>query len=127
MEWPSDYAEQFWSAYPRKVAKKPSLKTLDKIKKEGNTDFYVIMLGLKNYIHAKRETEPQFILHAKTWLNEERWNDEPDQPTTLKPREKQQNDWSDARAKLRQYTDGTSESGETIRPPLRLFPGPERE
>ncbi len=45
----------------------------------------------------------------------------------LKPREKQQNDWSDARAKLKQFTDGNGGGSGPVSPPIGLFPATQRK
>ncbi len=81
-DWPADYAEQFWRLYPRRVARKPALRALDAIRRAG-VSFEVIMAGLRQYAGEQAGTNPKFIAHAATWLNEERWNDE---PNTYKPK-----------------------------------------
>lgn len=71
-DWPVDYRERFWSAYPRKTAKKPSLEALDRIRKRGKVKFLDLMAGVARIPIG----DPQFIPHAKTWLSQERWQDE---------------------------------------------------
>ena len=66
--------EEFWKAYPRKVAKPTArAKFLTKCKDEET--FNKIMLGLG--IAKKGWTDPQYIPHPTTWLNQERWTDDP--------------------------------------------------
>ncbi len=36
--------------------------------------------GAERYAAATAGKDPEFIAHPKTWLNAERWTDEPDQP-----------------------------------------------
>lgn len=70
--WPADYAEQFWRAYPRRVARKPALRALDAIRRSGAVQFEVIMAGLRQYAAEQSGTDPRFVLHATSWLNQER-------------------------------------------------------
>ena len=67
--------KEFWSLYPRKVAKANAEKAFKKkcVNEKAYTD---IMRGLKNYITACKGKDPQYIAHPATWLNGERWNDE---------------------------------------------------
>lgn len=79
--WEAQF-DEFWAAYPRKVGK-PAAKTKFKAavtRKKVNPDD--IMLGLSNwtrYWHADG-TEERLIPHPSTWLNQERWNDNPPAP-----------------------------------------------
>jgi len=76
--WPSDYREQFWALYPRKVEKKTAMEKLDQVRKSENVEFDKVINGLKRYIlWLKHPTEwrPE-AKHAATWLNRECWNDE---------------------------------------------------
>lgn len=72
-DWPKDYREEFWDAYPRKEGKKPALAVLDRIRKSGEVEFDRLMAGVAKIPTA----EPKFIPHAKTWLGQARWDDEP--------------------------------------------------
>lgn len=82
-DWPDDFREKFWNAYPRKTAKKPSLDALDRVRRRGKTKFSDVMLGVSRISCA----DPQFIPHAKTWITQERWQDEASQapPRAEKP------------------------------------------
>lgn len=67
---------EFWSEYPKKIAKQ---KCLDKFKKICTTDetFSAIMTGLRKYNELQYQfTDTQFIPNPLTWLNQERWLDE---------------------------------------------------
>ena len=71
------FNDQFWAAYPRHVGKGAArAKFIAQAKKNG---VEVIMAGLARAIGEwKRQgTEAQFIPHPATWLNQERWEDEP--------------------------------------------------
>jgi hypothetical protein len=69
--------DAFWSLYPRKVAKASALKAWKKAAtSEAVKD--AIMAGLERQLPALRPKDRQFVPHAATWLNQERWNDEPE-------------------------------------------------
>ena len=62
--------EEFWTQYPRKVGKGAARTAYDKaIKKIGHEE---LMLGLSKY-----HPDPEYICNPSTWLNQERWHDEP--------------------------------------------------
>ena len=74
--------DRFWEAYPRKVSKKAALVVWRRINPSGILDA-AILAGLA---HAKtspvwrrslQEPGTPHIPHASTWLNQERWKDEP--------------------------------------------------
>ena len=67
----------FWEQYPRKVNKAKSFKAyLKAIQKFTHQE---ILHGLMKY---NFNPDRQMIPHASTWLNGERWNDEPTDYTT---------------------------------------------
>lgn len=66
--------EEFWKAYPRKVAK-PTARQKFITKCRNEETFRAIMAGLE--LHKKTWNDPQYIPHPSTWLNQERWNDAP--------------------------------------------------
>ena len=71
-----DNFEEFWSRYPRKVAKPNAKKAYAKaIRKHRHDD---IMFGLSQHLSAMAAKDNQFIPHPSTWLNGERFNDEPE-------------------------------------------------
>lgn len=73
-----DLFEKFWNEYPRKVAKKKALASYEKIENLEVTH-EKIMAALNAYKQSEQwqEKHGQFIPHPATWLNQERWNDEP--------------------------------------------------
>lgn len=75
-----DAFEDFWQRYPRKVGKGQARKAYAKALKLDTHDS--IMFGLSQQIPAMEATDKQFIPHASTWLNGERWNDEPEEPAS---------------------------------------------
>lgn len=68
---------QFWEAYPRKVAKKEAKKAWDKIK-PNETLFETIMQGIEDQKRGAdwKKNNGQFIPHPATWLNQGRYEDE---------------------------------------------------
>ena len=69
--------DEFWSAYPRKVAKPEALKAWIKIKPDAET-LAAIMAGLAAAKQSRDWTKDdgQFIPHPATWLNQRRWEDQ---------------------------------------------------
>jgi hypothetical protein len=71
---PGDSPEfmSFWLAYPRRVGKGAARTAFSKALKKAPAER--IMLGL---LQASWPSDPQYIPHPATWLNQERWDDEP--------------------------------------------------
>lgn len=67
----------WWAKYPRKTAKPAALKAFRKALRQAG-DVQPLMAGLENAIAVWQaaRTEPQFIPHPATWLNQGRWDDE---------------------------------------------------
>lgn len=72
----SSDAEEFYAAYPRKVAKPKALRAYAAARKKA--DHATIMAGLERY----KRTKPAYAdwAHPASWLNAERWADEAPQP-----------------------------------------------
>jgi hypothetical protein len=71
----SAWFQEFWVLFPRKVARKAAEKAWKKVAtSEAVKD--AIMAGLERQLPALRPKDRQFVPHAATWLNQERWNDE---------------------------------------------------
>ena len=66
--------KQFWDKYPRKTAKAQAQKVFARALTK--IDFEPMMEKLDIFIEAHKDTKKEFIPHASTWLNQERWNDE---------------------------------------------------
>lgn len=64
----------FWSAYPRKVSKGSARRAWSKAILAADPS--VIIAGAVRYANDPNREE-QFTAHASTWLNGERWLDEP--------------------------------------------------
>lgn len=67
----------FWSLYPRRVAKRAALAEWQKEMKRGTSPSDIIQ-GLRRQLPALTAKDPQFIPHARTWLHQGRWEDEPE-------------------------------------------------
>jgi hypothetical protein len=75
-DWPAEYANQFWRAYPRRVAKKPAMEALERLRRSGDVTFTALLAAVERYAESVRGTDPKYVCHASTWLNQERWTDE---------------------------------------------------
>lgn len=72
----------FWAAYPRKIRKVDASKAYAKALKRAGPQ--AITAGLERHLPIWEHTEPGFIPHAATWLNGDRWEDEPT-PSRARP------------------------------------------
>jgi hypothetical protein len=70
----SKFFEEFWAAYPKKVAKKPTREQFFKIKPDDEL-FKQIMKGLVDY-KACDKVKNGFILDPIRWVRDRRWEDE---------------------------------------------------
>jgi hypothetical protein len=66
--------EGFWAVYPRKVGKGAARKAYRHALSRAS--HLEILAGAKAYAASK--PDPQYTAHASTWLNADRWLDEPD-------------------------------------------------
>lgn len=81
-DWPSDFADRFWAAFPNKVGKADALKSLDKVRRSGAVPFERLMAALARYVRTK--PPDRHWCHPSTWLNGGRWDDEPaEEPLAL--------------------------------------------
>ena len=71
---PSSSFPQFWIAYPRKVGKAAAQKAYAKAIKKAEPE--TILARLEAWKGSKGFPEPDFVPHASTWLNGERWLDQ---------------------------------------------------
>jgi uncharacterized protein YdaU (DUF1376 family) len=69
--------EAVYQAYPRKVGKAPGLKKLRKLITTP-AEYDAAMQGAKRYAEDvnRKRTDPQYILHFVTWVNQLRWMDD---------------------------------------------------
>lgn len=66
----------FWTKYPRKKARKKALEYWVNGKLEQEADS--IIVALISQLPEFEGREPDRVPHPATWLNQERWKDEPD-------------------------------------------------
>ena len=67
--------EQFWQQYPKKVGKLTAKRSWEKLSQENQQKALEAIVEHRKYWSAKG-TEWEFIPHASTWLNQERFEDE---------------------------------------------------
>jgi hypothetical protein len=72
----SDEFETWWNEYPRKIAKGTAFKAWKGAIRK--TSFDLLLDSVKAFAIKCSLVEQQYIPHAATWLNGERWNDEPE-------------------------------------------------
>lgn len=69
-----DLFDEFWAAYPRKAAKAAAVKAWAKAVRD--TDPSIIIQGAIRYSQDANR-DPAFTAHPATWLNGQRWLDDP--------------------------------------------------
>lgn len=80
-DWPPNYKEQFWAAYPNKIGKADALKALDTLhglSAKKKPKWQQIMVGLHKYVETK-PTDRSWC-NPGTFLRQHRWLDEPAAP-----------------------------------------------
>jgi hypothetical protein len=70
--------ETLWKAYPRKIGKKKAFECFKKARKVKKVPYEVIESGLYRYLTYinQQELDEQYIQHASTWFNQEKWQDD---------------------------------------------------
>lgn len=76
----TDQFDDFWRAYPRRVAKGAARLAFAKALRK--TTLETMLKALESYIRHKPEQID--YCHPATWLNAERWEDEWETPETVK-------------------------------------------
>lgn len=74
--WPSDSAEQFWEAYPRKIGKQSALKVLSRLKKNPPIGWSSFLEAVGKFRAWAATKDIQYVKHPATWLNAGCWDDE---------------------------------------------------
>lgn len=67
--------DKFWEIYPRKTSKSKSKEKWEKLKVDSQL-FEEIKKAIAAQSNSKQWQDKNFIPHAVTWLNQERWEDE---------------------------------------------------
>lgn len=80
--------EKFYETYPRKVDRAQCLSIWKRKRLEGDTGYFILDC-LARWKACEQWQNPRYISHPYTFLNQERWKDEPPapEPTKLKPGE----------------------------------------
>ncbi len=78
---PNNSFNEFWSVYPRKVGKGAARRAWVTAIKNGAEAEQVILAAK---LFASEPRELKFTPHPATWLNGERWLDEPEAPARPK-------------------------------------------
>jgi uncharacterized protein YdaU (DUF1376 family) len=86
----------FWNVYPLKVGKGAAQKAFDKAIR--TTDAEVIIRGALRYKSDPNRVQA-YTAHASTWLNAQRWLDEPLPPRNLSSAEIKEKELQEARIK----------------------------
>jgi len=82
IEATKDPFQQFWNAYPRKEAKVVAQRAFSKAIQK--TTLQSMIAAVQQQLQGD-QWQRGFIPHAATWLNQERWTDEPSAVTLAKP------------------------------------------
>lgn len=90
-----DPFDAFWSAYPRKDNKRTARKAFARTAKAHGSGKLIEEVQRWAGLWSGAGIEKRFIPHAATWLNQERWDDEPP-PPRLRAVSGDPEDWSDA-------------------------------
>lgn len=73
------YSEEFtsfWNAYPRKIGKGAAWKIFQKSGATKNLE--CVLKSIEAFKKTRQWQDTQFIPHPATWLNQRRWEDEPE-------------------------------------------------
>jgi hypothetical protein len=73
-DWPTDFRERFWAAYPRRVGKQGAIRELERVRARGDVPFAKLQAAIIAYAAT---ADPKFTKHPKTWLSNGCWDDEP--------------------------------------------------
>lgn len=80
--------DSFWQAYPRKVGKGAARKAWAKVD-ISNGQLGMILAAVERQKTCEQWQEARYIPHPATWLNQQRWEDEPDPPSSVKKYDKE--------------------------------------
>lgn len=91
-----DWFVDFWNVYPLKVGKGAAIKAFEKASRR--TDAEIIIRGALRYKSDPNRVQG-YTAHAATWLNAQRWLDEPLPPRNLSFVEVKEKELQEARIK----------------------------
>lgn len=75
--------DAWWDRYPRKRGKAAALKSYKRAAKTAGYD--ALDAGLTASLHMWRGKDPEYLPYPATWLNQGRWEDQPDTPVAVIP------------------------------------------
>lgn len=81
-----DRFDEFWCEVPRKIGKGQARRAWSAALKKADAD--TIISGVRRYAAERRGEDQKFTAHPATWLNGERWEDEP-----VKPKKRKKENW----------------------------------
>lgn len=76
-DWKPNRFEDFWKAYPCGQSKQAAIRAWDKLKPD-ETLLKIMARGLQRAMNSRKWQDGIGIPYASTWLNQRRWEDEPD-------------------------------------------------
>lgn len=74
---------EFYAVYPLKKGKIAAEKAFEKARRK--FEFSVILAGAQRFAGERMGEDPRYTAHPSTWLNEGRWEDEPDRKPAQTP------------------------------------------
>lgn len=83
-DWKPERFEKFWEAYPKGKSKQAAISAWDALKPDDSM-LHAMALGLMRDMGSDQWKDPHYIPHASTWINQRRWEDEPDKPVAPTP------------------------------------------
>lgn len=83
-DWKPERFEKFWEAYPKGKSKQAAIRAWDALKPDDSM-LHAMALGLMRDMGSDQWKDPHYIPHASTWINQRRWEDEPDKPVAPTP------------------------------------------
>jgi hypothetical protein len=72
---PAESFQEFWSVYPRRVAKESARRAFERALNAGAAP-ETLIAGAKRYAIERAGQEPRYTKHPATWLNAGCWEDE---------------------------------------------------
>jgi uncharacterized protein YdaU (DUF1376 family) len=101
-----DLFDQFWNVYPIKVGKGAAIKAFEKALR--TVDFEILLKGAERYKLDPNRVQG-YTAHASTWLNAQRWLDEPLPQRNLSIDEKKEKELHQARLKAEREKEEAAE------------------
>jgi DNA-binding Lrp family transcriptional regulator len=75
--------EEFWKVYPRRKGRGDAFASFTKAVSKKGVDVGEILSGARRYAGDPNLPELGFVPYPATWLNQERWSDEPEAPRAV--------------------------------------------